>query len=82
MVSIRLVSLPAFGSVTPKARLRVPAAMPGRMRSRSAALPNLMMGRGGNTAKWIGEAPDSPAPDAQIASSIRPASVMPSPAPP
>jgi hypothetical protein len=37
---------------------------------------------GGKTAKWTGDAPDSPAPEAQIASSISTASVTPRPAPP
>ena len=37
---------------------------------------------GGNTAKWTGDAPERPAPEAQIASSISTASVTPRPAPP
>jgi hypothetical protein len=82
VVRIRLVSLPASGSVTPNARLSLPVAMPGRIRSRSDSLPCLTMGIGGKTAKWTGEAPVSPAPDAQMASSIRTASTTPSPAPP
>ena len=54
IVRMRLVSLPASGSVTPNARLSLPAAMPGRIRSRSASLPCLTMGIGGKTAKWTG----------------------------
>ena len=82
MVSMRLVSVPAFGSVTPNARLSRPPAISGRMRRRRPSLPCRMMGMGGNTAKWTGDAPERPAPEAQIASSISTASVTPSPAPP
>ena len=79
---MRLVSVPAFGSVTPNARLSRPRAISGRMRCRRSSLPWRMIGMGGKTAKCTGEAPDSPAPEAQIASSIRTASVTPRPAPP
>ena len=38
------MSVPAFGSVTPNARLSRPAAISGRMRRRRSSLPCLMMG--------------------------------------
>jgi hypothetical protein len=82
IVSMRLVSVPAFGSVTPNARLRRPRAISGRIRRRRSSLPYRMIGMGGKTAKCTGDAPDSPAPEAQMASSMRTASVTPNPAPP
>jgi hypothetical protein len=71
-----------LGSVTPKAKLSRPAAISGRIRRLSPSLPCRMIGIGGKTAKWTGDAPDRPAPDAQIASSISTASITPRPAPP
>src|SRR5216117_3599957 len=79
---MRDVSVPAFGSVTPNDMTISPVAIRGRYLRLSASEPCLITGIGGNREKWIGEAPEVPAPEAQTSWSMIVASVTPRPEPP
>src|SRR5207247_9343717 len=69
-VWMREVSVPAFGSVTPKDMTISPVAIRGRYLRLSASEPCLITGIGGNREKWMGEAPEGPGPGAQTSWSM------------
>ena len=81
-VLMRLVSVPASGSVTPKATCRSPAAARGRKVRFSRSLPNFTTGFSPNMVRCSADEPFMAAPDAATRLSTRAASVMPRPPPP
>ena len=79
---IRDVSVPASGSVTPKATCSDPSATAGRNRWRSSSLPCTTTGCIPKIDRWIADAPFMQAPDAATSSSTAAAWRMPRPPPP
>ena len=73
---------PTFGSVTAKQALSRPAISGGSQRRFCSSVPNTTAGCSPKMFMWIADAPESPAPVAEIVCIISAASVMPSPAPP
>ena len=81
-VEIRVVSVPASGSVTPKHTCRQPSAARGRTSRRSASLPCLTMTLRPKIVRCIALQPFIAAPEAATSSSSSDASKIPSPLPP
>ena len=77
-----VVSVPASGSVTPKATCSRPATTSGRYASRSASLPCFTTGFIPKIDMCSALQPFMAAPDAATSSSTIDASVMPRPPPP
>ena len=76
-VVMRLVSVPASGSVTPKATWRSPLAARGRKASFSCSLPNFTTGFSPNIVRCRADEPFIAAPDAATRLSTSAASAMP-----
>jgi hypothetical protein len=76
------VSLPASGSVTPKATCRSPLATRGRYRSRISSEPCSTTGCIPKIDRWTAEQPFMAAPEAATSSRTTDASLMPRPPPP
>ena len=76
-VLIDVVSVPASGSVTPKAAWIVPLATPGRISAASSGEPYLRTGSIPKIDRWMAEQPFMAAPEAATSSSTIEASVMP-----
>ena len=79
---IFVVSVPASGSVTPKATCSDPSATDGRKRWRISSVPCRTTGCIPKIDRWIAEAPFMHAPDAATSSSTAAAWRMPCPPPP
>jgi hypothetical protein len=79
---MRVVSSPAFGSVTPKQTCSEPSTMRGSVSCLSSSEPCLITGCIPKIERCIELAPFMPAPDAATSSSSSDASRMPRPAPP
>jgi hypothetical protein len=79
---IDVVSVPASGSVTPKATCRLPVATAGRYLRFISSEPCLTTGCMPNMDRCRGVAPFMAAPEAATSSSTMLASVMPCPLPP
>ena len=82
LVVMPRVSVPASGSVTPKATWRSPAAARGRKVSLSWSLPNFTTGFRPNMVRWTAVDPFMAAPEAATRLRTRAASVIPWPPPP
>ena len=81
-VVIRDVSVPASGSVTPKAMWSDPSATCGRYLARISSLPCCTTGCIPKIDRWIADAPFMQAPEAATSSSTTAASHTPRPPPP
>ncbi len=77
-----VVSVPASGSVTPKATCSRPEATSGRYRARISSDAWRTTGFMPKMDRWMALAPFMAAPDAATSSRMTEASVMPRPAPP
>ena len=79
---IRVVSVPASGSVTPNATCSAPAATSGRKRCFISSVPWTTTGCMPKIDRCIADAPFMQAPEAATSSSTAAASRMPCPPPP